>query len=49
VLYALDAKTGKERYNSGNAITGWVHFSGLRSQTDSFSLSITTRRFTVLD
>jgi outer membrane protein assembly factor BamB len=29
VLYALDAKTGKELYNSGNAITGWVHFSGL--------------------
>jgi outer membrane protein assembly factor BamB len=29
VLYALDAKTGKELYNSGNAIAGWVHFSGL--------------------
>jgi len=29
VLYALDAKTGKELYNSGNAMTGWVHFSGL--------------------
>jgi outer membrane protein assembly factor BamB len=29
VLYALDAKTGKELYNSGSAITGWVHFSGL--------------------
>jgi outer membrane protein assembly factor BamB len=29
VLYALDAKTGKELYNSGDAMTGWVHFSGL--------------------
>jgi outer membrane protein assembly factor BamB len=29
VLYALDAKTGEELYNSGNAMTGWVHFSGL--------------------
>ena len=29
VLYALDAKTGRELYNSGSAITGWVHFSGL--------------------
>lgn len=29
VLFALDAKTGKELYNSGNTITGWVHFSGL--------------------
>jgi outer membrane protein assembly factor BamB len=29
VLYALDAKTGRELYNSGGAITGWVHFSGL--------------------
>jgi outer membrane protein assembly factor BamB len=29
VLYALDAKTGKVLYQSGNAITGWVHFSGL--------------------
>ncbi|HYM10178.1 MAG TPA: PQQ-binding-like beta-propeller repeat protein, partial [Bryobacterales bacterium] len=29
VLKALDAKTGKELYNSGNAMTGWVHFSGL--------------------
>ena len=29
VLYALDAKTGKELYNSGNSMTGWVHFSGL--------------------
>ena len=32
VLYALDAKTGKELYNSGNAITGWVHFSGLATR-----------------
>ena len=29
VLYALDAKTGRELYNSGSAMTGWVHFSGL--------------------
>jgi outer membrane protein assembly factor BamB len=29
ILHALDARTGKELYNSGNAITGWVHFSGL--------------------
>jgi outer membrane protein assembly factor BamB len=29
VLYALDAKTGKMLYQSGDAIQGWVHFSGL--------------------
>ncbi len=29
VLKALDLKTGKELYNSGNAMTSWVHFSGL--------------------
>ncbi len=29
VLYALDAKTGKVSYDSGNALSGWVHFSGL--------------------
>ena len=29
VLYALDAKTGKTLYESGNAIPDWVHFSGL--------------------
>jgi outer membrane protein assembly factor BamB len=29
VLYALDAKTGKTLYQSGNAMPGWVHFSGL--------------------
>lgn len=29
VLYALDARTGKELYNSGDAIGTWVHFSGL--------------------
>ncbi len=29
VLYALDARTGKKLYSSGNAITSWVHFSGL--------------------
>jgi outer membrane protein assembly factor BamB len=29
VLYALDARTGKQLYQSGDAITSWVHFSGL--------------------
>lgn len=29
ILYALDARTGKELYNSGNLITAWTHFSGL--------------------
>lgn len=29
VLKALDLKTGKELYNSVNAMTSWVHFSGL--------------------
>ena len=29
VLRALDLKTGKELYNSGDAIESWVHFSGL--------------------
>ena len=29
VLYALDARTGKVLFQSGNSITGWVHFSGL--------------------
>ncbi len=29
VLYALDARTGKVLYQSGDAITSWVHFSGL--------------------
>jgi outer membrane protein assembly factor BamB len=29
VLKALDLKTGKELYNSGAAMTSWVHFSGL--------------------
>ncbi len=29
VLKALDAKTGKELFNSGPAMTSWVHFSGL--------------------
>lgn len=29
VLYALDAKTGKTLYDSGGAISGWTHFSGL--------------------
>jgi outer membrane protein assembly factor BamB len=29
VVYALDARTGKELYNSGKDIASWVHFSGL--------------------
>ena len=29
VLYALDAKSGRQLWNSGNAINTWVHFSGL--------------------
>lgn len=29
VLYALDAKTGKMLYQSGDAIATWTHFSGL--------------------
>ena len=29
VLKALDAKTGRELYNSGKSIESWVHFSGL--------------------
>jgi outer membrane protein assembly factor BamB len=29
VLKALDAKTGKELYNSGDSMKSWVHFSGL--------------------
>ncbi|HEV2351215.1 MAG TPA: PQQ-binding-like beta-propeller repeat protein [Terriglobia bacterium] len=29
VLYALDARSGKVLFDSGNAMTTWVHFSGL--------------------
>jgi outer membrane protein assembly factor BamB len=29
VLYALDAKTGKVLWSSGNMISSWAHFSGL--------------------
>ncbi len=29
ILYALDARTGKILFSSGDAIPGWVHFSGL--------------------
>ncbi len=29
VLYALDARTGRELYNSGDSIGTWVHFSGI--------------------
>ncbi|HZC43024.1 MAG TPA: c-type cytochrome [Acidobacteriaceae bacterium] len=29
ILYALDARTGKQLWTSGDSITGWTHFSGL--------------------
>src|SRR5439155_4314473 len=29
VLFALDAKTGKLLYQSGDSMKSWVHFSGL--------------------
>jgi outer membrane protein assembly factor BamB len=29
VLYAFDARTGKELYSSGDIIPNWTHFSGL--------------------
>jgi hypothetical protein len=29
ILHALDARTGKELWTSGNTISGWTHFSGL--------------------
>ncbi|HEY3706675.1 MAG TPA: PQQ-binding-like beta-propeller repeat protein [Terracidiphilus sp.] len=29
ILYALDAATGKQLWSSGDAISGWTHFSGL--------------------
>ena len=29
VLYALDAQTGKELWNSGDQIASWVHWGGL--------------------
>ena len=29
ILYALDAHTGDEIWSSGDAISGWTHFSGL--------------------
>jgi outer membrane protein assembly factor BamB len=29
ILYALDARSGKVLYSSGDAVTGWTHFSGL--------------------
>lgn len=39
VLYALGAYTGKELFNSGDAITGWVHFSGL-AVADGLAFSV---------
>ncbi len=29
ILHALDARTGKELWSSGDTISGWTHFSGL--------------------
>ena len=29
ILHALDARTGKELWSSGDQISGWTHFSGL--------------------
>lgn len=29
ILHALDARTGKELWSSGDAMSGWTHFSGL--------------------
>jgi outer membrane protein assembly factor BamB len=29
ILYALDARTGRQLWSSGNTMTGWTHFSGL--------------------
>lgn len=29
ILHALDARTGKELWSGGDAISGWTHFSGL--------------------
>ncbi|MGH9615264.1 MAG: PQQ-binding-like beta-propeller repeat protein [Acidobacteriaceae bacterium] len=29
ILHALDARTGRELWSSGDTITGWTHFSGL--------------------
>ncbi len=29
ILYALDAETGKTLYSSGDAISGFAHFSGI--------------------
>src|SRR6185437_11655340 len=29
ILHALDARTGRELWNSGDTIPGWTHFSGL--------------------
>jgi mono/diheme cytochrome c family protein len=29
ILYALDARTGRQLWSSGDAMTGWTHFSGL--------------------
>lgn len=29
ILYAFDARTGKELWSTGDTMTGWTHFSGL--------------------
>ncbi|HZR32095.1 MAG TPA: c-type cytochrome [Terriglobales bacterium] len=34
ILYALDARTGRELWSSGDTIAGWTHFSGLAVADD---------------
>jgi PQQ-like domain len=46
VIKALDAKTGKELFNSGSAMTSWVHFSGLAVANGESSPSIMTQTST---
>ena len=51
VLYALDTRSGKVLYQSGSAITSWVHFSGLAVSMflmARFMPWTTIRKFTVL-
>ena len=48
-LYALDAETGKELYSSGDRITSFVHFGGLRSPTAASTSGPSTARSIALD
>ena len=45
ILYAMDAKTGKVLYLSGDVITVWVHFAGSPWPTPRFTPWITIRTF----